>query len=79
MSYRDQRKYLETLKKYERNFTREELEEYKMFIKRQKDDEDFDSVSMKRLKELHDKYYKSADLSKYDKFFKKPDESSAND
>ncbi|MCH7773152.1 MAG: hypothetical protein IH784_01950 [Bacteroidetes bacterium] len=79
MSYRDQRKYLETLKKYERNFTREESEEYKMFIKRQKDDEDFDSVSMKRLKELHDKYYKPADLSKYDKFFKKPDESSAND
>ncbi len=79
MSYRDQRKYLETLKKYERNFTREELEEYKMFIKRQKDDEDFDSVSMKRLKELHDKYYKPADLSKYDKFFKKTDESSAND
>ena len=79
MSYRDQRKYLETLKKYERNFTREELEEYKMFIKRQKDDEDFDSVSMKRLKELHDKYYKPADLSKYDKFFKKLDESSAND
>ena len=79
MSYRDQRKYLETLKKYERNFTREELEEYKMFIKRQKDDEDFDSVSMKRLKEMHDKYYKPADLSKYDKFFKKTDESSAND
>ena len=79
MSYKDQRKYLETLKKYERNFTREELEEYKMFIKRQKDDEDFDSVSMKRLKELHDKYYKPADLSKYDKFFKKTDESSAND
>ena len=79
MSYRDQRKYLETLKKYERNFTRKESEEYKMFIKRQKDDEDFDSVSMKRLKDLHDKYYKPADLSKYDKFFKKTDESSAND
>jgi hypothetical protein len=79
MSYRDQRKYLETLKKYERNFTREEMEEYKMFSKRQKDDEDFDSVSMKRLKELHDKYYKPADLLKYDNFFKKPDESSADD
>ncbi|MGB5848886.1 MAG: hypothetical protein WBH40_10385 [Ignavibacteriaceae bacterium] len=79
MSYREQRKYLETLKKYERNFTREELEEYKMFIKRQKDDEDFDSVSMKRLKELHDKYYQPADLSKYDNFFKKPDESATDD
>ena len=79
MSYREQRKYMETLKKYERNFTRDEMEEYKMFIKRQKDDEDFDSVSMKRLKELHDKYYKPADLSKYDKFFKKPDKPSADD
>ena len=79
MSYREQRKYMETLKKYERNFTRDEMEEYKMFIKRQKDDEDFDSISMKRLKELHDKYYKPADLSKYDSFFKKQDESSADD
>ncbi len=79
MSYRDQRKYLEILKKYERNFTREESEEYKMFIKRQKDDEDFDSVSMKRLIELHDKYYKPADLSKLDSFFKKPDKPSADD
>jgi hypothetical protein len=73
MSYRDQKKYLEVLKKYERNFTREEAEAYKMFVKRQKDDEDFDSVSMKRLRELHDKYNKPADLSKYDKYFKKPD------
>ena len=79
MSYREQRKYMETLKKYERNFTRDEMEEYKMFIKRQKDDEDFDSISMRRLKELHDKYYKPADLSKYDSFFKKPDESTDND
>jgi len=78
MSYREQRRYLETLKKYERKFTREELEEYKMFIKRQKDDEDFDSISMRRLKELHDKYYKPVDPSKYDHFFKKPDESSAD-
>ena len=70
MSYRDQQKYLDVLKKYERQFTREEMEEYKMFIKRQKDDEDFDSVSMRRLKEFHDKYYKPADRSKYDKYFK---------
>jgi hypothetical protein len=79
MSYREQRKYMETLKNYERNFTRDEMEEYKMFIKRQKDDEDFDSVSMKRLKELHNKYYKPADLSKLNDLFKKPDESSADD
>ena len=75
MSYREQRKLLDELKKHERKFTPQESDEYKMFIKRQKDDEDFDSVSMRRLKELYDKYYKPADFSKYDKFFKKSDDS----
>jgi len=70
-SYREQKKYLEVLKKHERNFSRQENDEYKLFVKRDKDDDEFDTVSMKRLKELHDKYHKSADTSKYDKFFKK--------
>lgn len=75
--YREQKKYLETLKKYEGNFTRQESDEYKLFIKRDKDDDEFDTVSMKRLRELHDKYHKPVDTSKYDKFFKKnPDEES---
>jgi hypothetical protein len=69
-SHREQQKLLNTLKKYERNFNRKELGDYKMFLKRQKDDEDFDSISMKRLKELHDKYNKPVDKAKYDKFFK---------
>ncbi|MBT8378487.1 MAG: hypothetical protein KJN64_04600 [Ignavibacteria bacterium] len=70
-SYRKQQKLLDQLKKYERNFDRKEYDEYKMFLKRQKDDEDFDSVSMTRLEELHDKYHKPVDTSKYDAFFKK--------
>ena len=74
MSYRDQQKYLDTLKKYERKFDRKELEEYKMFVKMQKDDEDFDSISMRRLKELYDKYNVPVDKSKYDAFFKKKEE-----
>ena len=71
MSYRDQKKYLVFLKSYERNFDRKELEDYKMFVKRQKDDEDFDSISMKRLKEMYDKYNVRVDRSKFDSFFKK--------
>ena len=74
MSFRDQQKYLDALKKYERQFDRKESEDYKMFIKRQKDDEDFDTVSMKRLKEMYDKYNVPADKSKYDHFFKKKEE-----
>ena len=70
-SYREQQKYLDELKKYERQFTSKESEEYKMFTKRQKDDEDFDTVSMNRLKELYNKYHKPVDKSKYDHFFKK--------
>lgn len=76
-SYREQKKYLEVLRKYEKNFTGQEYDEYKMFIKRDKDDDEFDTLSMKRLKELHDKYAKPVDTTKYDKFFKKKDENSS--
>lgn len=75
MAYRDQQKYLDFLKRFENKMDRNELEDYKKFVKRQKDDEDFDTVSMKRLKELYDKYYNPVDKSKYDQFFKKNNES----
>lgn len=75
MAYRDQQKYLDFLKRFENKMDRNELEDYKKFLKRQKDDEDFDTVSMKRLKELYDKFYISADKSKYDHFFRKNNES----
>ena len=74
MAFREQQKYLDLLKKYERKLNRKETEEYKMFLKMQKDDEDFDSVSLKRLKELYDKYNMPIDKSKYDSFFKKKEE-----
>lgn len=70
-SQRDQRKYLDTLKKYERKFNRKEYDEFQIMLKRDKDEEEFDTVTMKRLKELYDKYYEPVDTSKYDKFFKK--------
>lgn len=74
MSYRDQQKLLDELKKHVVKLDQKELADYKMFIKRQKDDEDFDSVSLRRLKELYNKYHQSIDKSKYDHFFKKSDE-----
>lgn len=70
-SFRDQKKFIEGLKRFERNFDRNELEDYKIFVKMDKDEEDFDTVSMSRLKEIHDKYVKPVDTSKYDSFFKK--------
>ena len=74
MSYREQKKYLETLKRYERNFENREAEDYKMFLKRDKDEEEFDTLSMKRLKELYDKYNIPAQKKNYDAIFKKKEE-----
>ncbi len=74
MSFREQQKYLDILRKFERKFDRKEAEDFKMFLKMQKDDEDFDSLSLNRLKELYNKYNLSVDKSKYDSFFKKKEE-----
>ena len=75
MAYRDQQKYLDFLKRFENKMDRNELEDYKKFVKRQKDDEDFDTISMKKLKDLYDKFYTPVDKSKYDHLFKKNNES----
>lgn len=71
MSYRDQAKYLDILKKFERKFDRKEAEDFKMFLKMQKDEEEFDSVTMKTLKSLYDKFNFPVDRSKFDALFKK--------
>lgn len=71
MSYRDQAKYLEFLKKFEQKFSTKEKEDYKMFIKMHKDEEEFDSITMNKLKSLYEKYNIPVDRSKYDAFFKK--------
>lgn len=71
MSYRDQAKYIEFLKRFERKFDRKEAEEFKMFLKMHKDEEEFDSITMKKLKALYDKYNLPVDRTKYDSFFKK--------
>ncbi len=74
MAFRDQQKHLDFLRKFENKMDRNELEDYKKLVKRQKDDEDFDTVSMARLMELYEKFYKPVDKSKYDHFFKKSNE-----
>lgn len=71
MSYRDQAKYIDFLKRFERKFDSKEAEEFKMFLKMHKDEEEFDSITMKKLKALYDKYNLPVDRSKYDSFFKK--------
>lgn len=71
---RDQKKYFEILRKYERKFEPREADDYKMLLIRHKDDEDLDKQSLERLKELYQKYYVNREKKNYDDFFKKPEE-----
>lgn len=78
MSQREQNKFFETLKRYERKFESKELEDYKMLLKRHKDDEDLDKLSMERLKKLYNKYYMNREKKNYDNLFNLPSENKEN-
>ncbi len=67
---REQRKLLEQLGKLRRKLEPRELEELKMFEKRNKDEEEFDSLTMKRLRELVAKHEVKRDRSAFDALFK---------
>jgi hypothetical protein len=69
----DQKKYLATLKRYEKKMDRDEREMYSMLVKRHKDDEDLDNISFGKLKDLFTKYYTNRDKKNFDHLFKKPD------
>lgn len=73
MSYRDQKKYFEALRRYERKLEPKEKQKYDMFLKRHKDDEDLDKASMELLKELYEKYYVNRPKPNIDDLFKKPE------
>lgn len=78
MSFRDQKKYIETLKRYERKMEPKEREDYKMLVKRHKDEEDLDKLSIARLEKMHEKYHVNRGKKNYDHLFKKPEESEEN-
>lgn len=71
-SYREQKRLMEELKTFTRKFSSRDLYEYNMLLKRHKDEEEFDSVSFKKLQELHKKYYNKKDPRDFDHLFKKP-------
>lgn len=56
MSSTEQKKMIEGLRYRTSKMAPRDKYDYEMFVKREKDDEDLDSLSMKRLKELFDKY-----------------------
>ncbi len=81
MSSRTQKKYLDTLKRYERKFDKSELYIYKMFVKRNKDEEDLDKLSLQKLENLYKKYHLNREKKDYDDLFKKqePEDNTSTD
>ena len=56
MTHIEQHKMIVELKDYTRKMSRRDQEEFEMFVKRDKDDEDLDNHSRSRLKELYDQH-----------------------
>lgn len=56
MTKTEQHKIIKMLEDYTHKMNRYELEDFEMFRKRDKDDEDLDSISLKKLLELYEKY-----------------------
>ncbi len=79
MSHRIQKQYFEALKRYERHFDKKESEDYKMLLKRHKDDEDLDKLSMERLEKLYIKYHVNREKKNFDSFFEKPEDTQSSD
>ena len=71
MSFREQKKYFEALQRYERKFDAKEREDFKMLLKRHKDDEDLDKLSLERLKRLYEKYHINREKPDLNALFKK--------
>jgi predicted nucleotidyltransferase component of viral defense system len=71
MSRREQKNFFDKLKRYERKFDSKELYDYKMLLKRHKDDEELDKQSLSRLKILLEKYHLNRPKKDYDHFFTK--------
>lgn len=78
MRTREQKLYLDTLKRYERKFERQELDDYKMFVKRDKDEEELDSLSLGKLKLMYEKYHINRVRKNLDDLFKKPTDSTSD-
>lgn len=56
MTSAEQRRMIEELSDHTRKMKRYDLEEFEMFAKRNKDDEDLDIQSEKRLRQMYDFY-----------------------
>lgn len=56
MTHDEQHKMIVELMDFASKMKRYDQEEFSMFVKRDKDDEDLDTIAQKRLQQLHDTY-----------------------
>ena len=56
MTHADQHQMIMELMDYARKMNRPDQEDFDMFVKRDKDDEDLDQISTKRLRQLYEHY-----------------------
>ncbi len=71
MSLREQKKLLDGLKNFERSMSFQDKEAFKILMKRHIDEEEFDTLSMQRLRALYEKYYRERPKPDLDSIFKK--------
>ncbi|MBE2279020.1 MAG: hypothetical protein IAE91_01395 [Ignavibacteriaceae bacterium] len=73
--HREQKQFIDELKRFEYKMIPKDRDSFKMLLKRHIDEEEFDTISMKILRELHEKYCsKKPDRSKLENLFKKQGE-----
>jgi hypothetical protein len=72
MSFTRQKELLSDLRDFQNKFSRDDEYVFQMAVKRQKDDEELDTMTLQKLEEMHKKYV--IRKHKYDpnSFFKKP-------
>ncbi len=58
MTHAEQHRMIVELRDYVFRMKGKDYYDFEMFIKRDKDDEDLDEISKKRLMELYEKYYR---------------------
>ena len=56
MTHDEQHRMIVALMDFEHKMSRDDGEIFAMFVKRDKDDEDLDTLSQRRLETLHEKY-----------------------
>jgi hypothetical protein len=56
MTHAEQQRMIRELRDYTHKLTRDEQESFAMFVKRNKDDEDLDLVSQRRLTDMYERH-----------------------